>query len=496
VTAADAGEIVRPRPAADATDDEVTPDDEPRDAAEPDAANLDDADPDDADPDDALEEPDDSAEPDDASDPADDLDEPVFAAVVRPEVQVRWPSGVVPELGRLSPADLAGPVAALDQLADALGTMFPEAGPGSLRSDGVRWSSTYGWQLLLTPPYDTSGAHQPTAAAFDETAFGAGWRRDQQAVAIALTEAAFGRRPTDPSEVRRLADLTAGDLPHGFDAAVNLLLREQVRPGDTGPLRTLAEALRRQPDTPLAARCYLESGVGSAKARGRGALDNEDVATGIVDADGGVRLGLFDGATGDGTGSGREAAVAACERIMHSWNAPGIAPTTLLAAADEAVSTTDGCTTAVVATVDSGGRARLASLGDSSAWLVRRGWRGAFHTWRLTPAHTVFAASIRVSADRAGGYSELTHYLGGGAAEMFATEFTLCAGDLLVLVSDGAATAQRNEWFGDVLSALAADRSAEDRPLGAALAAELVARAEHRGGFDNATALIAEFMPA
>ncbi|WP_238016991.1 SpoIIE family protein phosphatase [Dactylosporangium sp. AC04546] len=419
---------------------------------------------------------------------------PGFAPVVRPRVTVHWPAGIAAPLHELPREALHQPMSALHSLAEVLGTMFPDTGAGSLLPDGVRWSPEHGWQLLVTPPYDTAGLLYAGIGSFDEMSLQVGWRRDQQSLAVALTHAAFGRRPADPGEIRRLADVAAGELPAGFDAVVNLLLREHARAGDTGPLRSLAETLGRRPAGPVAARCYVETGVGSKKARGRGELDNEDVTMSSVTADGYLRLGLFDGATGDGDGSGRLAATSARDRIGAAWPA-GTAPAKLLHEADTAViAATHGCTTSVLVGVERSGRAELASVGDSSAWLLRRTRGDAFHAWRLTPSHTVFAAALRAAHGARGGYSQLTHYLGGAANEPFTAEFAVCPDDLLVLTSDGATVQRaRNEWFGDVLCQLAAEHARDDRPLGAAIAADLVTRAEQHGGFDNATALVAEF---
>jgi serine/threonine protein phosphatase PrpC len=169
-----------------------------------------------------------------------------------------------------------------------------------------------------------------------------------------------------------------------------------------------------------------------------------------------------------------------------------------------------GCTTAILAKVTPDGRGRLASLGDSTAWLLRphsdqprpgqrlfasgtgAGW---FAAWRLTPAHTVYAARLRADAAAAGGYSEITGFLGGAAGQPFLADFVVRPGDVLVLATDGATVERRGEWFGAALRDLAAARSPEHGPIGAGLASDLVRRAEDLGGWDNATALVVEFDP-
>lgn len=472
--------------------DEVHAGPEGRDMGEPDSPDIDtdaqanDADGSDLGPDDPDIDLDDSeGEPDGAP----------FSAVVLPTVKVLWPAGVLPPVAAIDRAELPRLLANLDALAAVLQQLADSDDLGCLTPAGVRWCAHDGWQLLLTPPYGVDGEVWTAPLRFNEQSRAAAWQRDLHAVAISLVEAAFGRRPESPQEARRLADVSAGELPHGFDAVVNLLLRDKVRPGDAEPLRALATALGRRSDGPLTARCYLETGVGSAKAKGRSTLDNEDAAGGEVTDDGDVRLAVFDGTTGDGDGSGRIAAQAALDSVLADWRRGTGSPRTALSRAEAAVTrATTGCTTAVVAAVDAKGSARLASVGDSAAWLVRPTGRRGFHAWRLTPVHTTYADGLRAGAEQRGGFSDLTRYLGGAAGSPFASEFTVCADDLLVLATDGATAEERNEWFGDLLCGLSATYAGEDsRARGAALAADLVGRAERAGGFDNATVLIADF---
>jgi len=147
---------------------------------------------------------------------------------------------------------------------------------------------------------------------------------------------------------------------------------------------------------------------------------------------------------------------------------------------------TKGATTAVIALIHPDGHVDLASLGDSSAWLVRP-VRGDEHiVFRLTPAQTVLADKLlRDPADRDG--SRLTRHLGGQADQPYVGTVRAVPGDRIVLLSDGAAGTRDATWFGADLAMLARGH------FGAAdLAAALVMRAEQLGGHDNATALIAQ----
>jgi serine/threonine protein phosphatase PrpC len=226
--------------------------------------------------------------------------------------------------------------------------------------------------------------------------------------------------------------------------------------------------------------------------------DNEDLARWTVTEDGAVHAALLDGITGEGDGSGRAAAVAAINAARACWREARFEPRLVLRAADDAVQARagDGGAAAVFATLPPRGRAELASVGDSAAWLVRphepeRPER--YSAWRLTPAHTDHAERLRRDPRASGGRSVLTRHLGGAAARPFTIRFHIAPGDLVVLVSDGAAENGTNgEWFGAELARLAEARSAKNRPLGPGLAADLVIRAEQMGGHDNATAIVAE----
>ncbi|WP_460364699.1 hypothetical protein, partial [Actinocorallia lasiicapitis] len=135
------------------------------------------------------------------------------------------------------------------------------------------------------------------------------------------------------------------------------------------------------------------------------------------------------------------------------------------------------------------GRARLHSVGDSPAWLVRPGPDRRRVARRLTPDQTVLAESRLIDPAAVLGSSALTQNLGGDCEAPFVTDLPLLPGDLLLLLSDGAALPD-TLWFGTELAAMA-----DAYPHAPALAAALITRAERLGGRDNATALITEIHP-
>jgi serine/threonine protein phosphatase PrpC len=429
-------------------------------------------------------------------------DSVVQSTSVVPRLRLEWPAGFAPELvdAVADPAglDLRRLVVEANGLWDVLCAAVTEWGPGCLAPEGVHWSRRTGWQLALTPAYDSSGTlyNRGVAGTTDGAPLVSAWRQDLQAVAVALVHAASGRRPLDLADARRLVDLGAGDLPVGLDAVVHVLLAGSGRPGDVAQLRRVHQALSCPPSPRVAARCFLETAVGSRKAHGNAHRDNEDAAHSERASNGTVRLAVFDGTTGDGSGSGYVAARAAREAAGAAWQAEVDEPAVVLAEAEAAVTaaTKDGSTTAVVARVGPDGCGKIAALGDSAAWLMRRVGGGTdFVAWRLTPAHTAFAEQHRGGVTDSWGHSEITRYLGGRADDPFVGEFTVTPGDLLLLATDGATAEDRDEWFGGVLCRLARARVSAARPLAAGLAADLVTRAESLGGWDNATALVAEF---
>ncbi|WP_329184955.1 hypothetical protein [Actinacidiphila glaucinigra] len=306
----------------------------------------------------------------------------------------------------------------------------------------------------------------------------------------------------DTADALLLLDLLAGELPQGMDAICRRLLAHPFQEGVAAGMAGLDEALQRTSSTLVSATCFLESVVGSRKARGRPATDNEDAAGAEESPSGTTCLALFDGVTGNGDGSGRTAAVAALDEARHQWaRDPERSPQSLLSALELAVrrSTKEGSSTAVLATVNPSGIADVVSVGDSSAWLIRPQGRGhpadasapEYYAWKLTSNQTVFAHDLLADPDCSGGESTLTSYLGGSVDTYTACRFKVCAGDLLLIASDGATCSEGADvWFGDVLTETTAELVAHGRPPAPSLAAALTARAERLGGWDNATALV------
>jgi serine/threonine protein phosphatase PrpC len=137
-------------------------------------------------------------------------------------------------------------------------------------------------------------------------------------------------------------------------------------------------------------------------------------------------------------------------------------------------------TTLTAALVD-GRRLRLAHLGDSSLWLLRRG-----RLRRLTEEHTSAAALVAAGAVQPGSVAQrrldgmLTRYAGmpGSACPQLAT-VRVRPGDRLLVASDGVTRPLPVPQ----LAALLADP--------ALVAADLVRAAVDAGGRDDATALLA-----
>jgi len=137
-------------------------------------------------------------------------------------------------------------------------------------------------------------------------------------------------------------------------------------------------------------------------------------------------------------------------------------------------------TTLTAALVD-GHRMRLAHLGDSSCWLLRRG-----RLRRLTEEHTHAAALVRAGAVEPGSVAQrrldslLTRYAGmPGAACPQLLSVRLRAGDRLLVATDGVTRALAVPALATLLA----------RPGTAA--GDLVRAAADAGGRDDATALLA-----
>lgn len=386
------------------------------------------------------------------------------------DVTVKWPEELLPELG--SPDGLPA-----GRLLDELAGLWPElaetigrTGPGCLWPGALRWDE--GWQIASILPLGAAEPPVPVTPGARE--------RDAWAIASALLTVVAGRPPRDAADAVTLLDLQAGNFPHGLDAIVNGIL------DGADPARIHA-VLRPKAADRIAVRAAAETAVGSRKARNDPLWDNEDAFTVARTPGGGFALVVCDGVTGPGDGSGAEAARAAV-KVLHECLAEDPDVRVALGTAELTVARdTKGASTAVIALIHPEGNVELASLGDSSAWLVRP-LRGSGHlAFRLTPAQTALAEKLMTdpAADQDG--SQLTQHLGGMADQPYVGTVRAVPGDRIVLLSDGAAVARGSTWFGADLAALAGDHAGH-----AALAAALVGRAEQLGGHDNATALIAE----
>ncbi|MES9555514.1 MULTISPECIES: SpoIIE family protein phosphatase [unclassified Streptomyces] len=474
-----------------------------------------------------------------------------YGAVALPEIRVEWPQALAPTL-RDSVVDAHSLdreelVAALPRLWRAVDAALDLAGPGSLVVESVRHDAYEGWQVAALPRYDLDGRVRPRERG-DGTQHVAPQLRDRRALVGALVDAVAERPCLDLRDALQMLDVFAGTFPPGLDAVCRRLLGHELRHGVAAGLAPLQEALDRRAPGGVSTLCFRESAVGSRKAKGDPATDNEDTAGALTGPSGVLRCAVFDGVTGDGDGSGGTAARAALEQAVRRWRleeaavagdtppsdqpaagpgagpgpgsveaprsvprddpspagagasagpgSPVSRPGELIAELDAAVgrATATGSAAAVLATVRPDGTASVVSVGDTEAWLVRplRAPAGEipYTAWRLTPAHTGFAERLRVTADAAGEESQLVSFLGGGTARWAHRTFRVAPGDLLLLATDGATEPERDRWFGAVLAELTAQLDASGRPTAPALAAALVQRAEALGGWDNATALV------
>ncbi|MFD7491297.1 hypothetical protein ACFV8T_02605 [Streptomyces sp. NPDC059832] len=443
-------------------------------------------------------------------------------AVALPEIRVEWSQALAPTL-RDSVVDAHSLdreelVAALPGLWRAVDAALDLAGPGSLVAESVRHDAYEGWQVAALPRYDLDGRIRPRERR-EGAQHGAPQLRDRRALVRALVDAVAERPCLDLRDALQMLDVFAGNFPPGLDAVCRRLLGHELRHGVAAGLAPLHEALDRRAPDGVSTLCYRESAVGSRKAKGDPATDNEDTAGALTGPSGVLRCAVFDGVTGDGDGSGGTAARAALEQAVRRWRleeeatggalsgdsltdspvdalAGADSPAELIAELDAAVgrATAVGSAAAVLATVRPDGTASVVSVGDAEAWLIRpvRVPAGEipYAAWKLTPAHTGFAERLRISADAEGEESQLVSFLGGGTARWAHRTFRVAPGDLLLLASDGASEPERDRWFGAVLAELTAQLDASGRPTAPALAAALVQRAEALGGWDNATALV------
>ncbi|MET8786177.1 hypothetical protein [Streptomyces sp. NPDC004589] len=431
-----------------------------------------------------------------------------FTAVAVPEIIVRWNQELAPTLrdgivehGTLDRAELLNELPSLWPTVDAA---LARVGPGSLVTESVRHDSYEGWQVAALPRYDLDGGIE-----LRYRRDGAPQPRDRRALVQALVDAVAERPCLDLRDALNMLDVFAGIFPPGLDAVCRWLLGQDLRHGLATGMTPLHDALDRRARGRVSATCYQESAVGSRKAKGDPATDNEDAAGALRSPSGTVRCAVFDGVTGDGDKSGAKASRAALDQATRRWLLDDdLPPQELVAELDAAVGrATDGSAAAVLATVRPDGTASVVSVGDAEAWLVRplhtsqrsdephrraRGRELSYAAWKLTPAHTGYAELLRVNPDAEGEESALVNFLGGGPGRWTHSTVALAPGDLLLLASDGATQPEREHWFGATLAELAAQLDASGRPPAPALAAALVQRAEALGGWDNATALVCE----
>ncbi|MFE0510332.1 SpoIIE family protein phosphatase [Streptomyces sp. NPDC058964] len=430
---------------------------------------------------------------------AEAVDEPAeFTAVAVPEITVRWNQELAPVLreavvehGSLEPGGLLAELPALWRTVDAA---LERVGPGCLVTESVRHDSYEGWQVAALPRYDLEGGFGPHGRRDVVPP-----PRDRRALVQALVDAVAERPCLDLRDALGMLEVFAGTYPPGLDAVCHRLLAHDLRQGLAVGMAPLHEALERRAPGRISATCYQESAVGSRKAKGDPAMDNEDSAGALRGASGTMRCAVFDGVTGAGDGSGALASRAALEQSVRRWRMDeDLPPQQLVDELDAAIgrATPQGSSAAVLATVRPDGTASLVSAGDTEAWLVRPLRHPAssrelpYAAWKLTPAHTGYAERLRITPDAEGEESALVNYLGNGPGRWTHTTVALAPGDLLLLASDGATEAERDRWFGTVLTDLAAQLDASGRPPAPALAAALVQRAEALGGWDNATALV------
>ncbi|MGW2045367.1 PP2C family protein-serine/threonine phosphatase [Streptomyces sp. NPDC001858] len=438
----------------------------------------------------------------DTAEDTQEMQRPEFVAVAIPEITVRWHQDLAPTLrecvdehGRPERDEL---IAELPELWHRVDSALRRLGPGCLVTESVRHDAYEGWQIAALPRYDLEGGVE-----FHDRREVAPAPRDRRALVQALVDAVAERPCLDLRDALQLLGVFAGTFPPGLDAVSHRLLGHDLRQGVAAGMAALHEALARRAPDGVSATCYRESAVGSRKAKGDPATDNEDAAGASRDVSGTVRCAVFDGVTGEGDGSGRIAAQAALSQIERIWrSAEDLPPQQLVDELDVFVrrATDTGSAAAVLATVRPDGTAGLVSVGDAEAWLVRPlrepasggppSRESAYAAWKLTPAHTGYAERLRITPHAQGDASALVNYLGNGPGRWAQTVVALAPGDLLLLASDGATEPERDRWFGAVLAELAARIEASGRPLAPGLAAALVQRAETLGGWDNATALV------
>ncbi|WP_157963546.1 SpoIIE family protein phosphatase [Actinocorallia populi] len=394
---------------------------------------------------------------------------------MRAEVNVEWPEEPLPALGDPAGLPLERLMGELPALWPLLSESVMRTGPGFLWPGSLRWGPEQGWQILCVPPY--GAGEEPVPETPGARA------RDVWSVICGLVTLAVGRAPRDLTDTLMLLELHAGRVPHGLDAVVRALLAGNDPGG-------VVAAVTRPWGEGVSVRMAAETGVGSRKAKGDPEWDNEDAFAAVRSVDDVVVLAVCDGVTGPGDGSGARAARAAVAALKEYFTTAYDLEEALEAAEAAVIGQGRGASTALLAAIRPDGRTALLSVGDSPAWLVRMLPFGGRTAFRLNPDQTVLAESLLTDPSATMGGSILLGNLGGYADQPFLAEVQTVPGDMLVLLSDGAALGEEDWFAGDLVELTGLHQSA------AALAAALVGRAERLGGLDNATALVAEIRPA
>jgi serine/threonine protein phosphatase PrpC len=267
------------------------------------------------------------------------------------------------------------------------------------------------------------------------------------------------------------------------------------------PKRSSVGAAREDDERPPRPIVPLETDVFGGTDVGRKRPGNED-SHGVwvlTDPDTGRRLGVLlvvaDGMGGSQSGEvASQMAVAAVIRVVSQSNGEDV-PAILRRAIEEAnrdvhqaslqEPSRNGMGTTCTAVMIRDDAAWVAHVGDSRAYLLRAG-----HIRQLTSDHTFVAGLVenkqitRVQARRDPRRNILTRSIGPQPeveADVFEADMRLCAGDAILLCSDGL-----HNYFND--SELA-DMITENEP--SSVVDDLIAEANDRGGADNITVVIA-----
>ncbi len=213
----------------------------------------------------------------------------------------------------------------------------------------------------------------------------------------------------------------------------------------------------------------------------------------------GVLLVVADGMGGSRSGEvASQMAVDAVIRVVSQWDGEDV-PGTLRLAIEEAnrdvhqasLETTErnGMGTTCTAVLIRDETAWVAHVGDSRAYLVRAG-----HIRQLTSDHTLVAGLVanlqitRLQARRDPRRNILTRSIGPQPEvepDVFQADTRLCAGDAILLCSDGLHGYFNDSELADVIT--------ESEPSDVVRA--LIAEANDRGGADNITVVIAYLTP-